>query len=52
MARPKNAEKSPVLHNNQRNAYEEVEWLKMQLAVTDDEVKLMVWEKQCKDILK
>ena len=52
MSGVKDAKKSPVLHNNQRNAYEEVEWLKMQLAVTDDEVKLMIWENQCKDILK
>ena len=41
-----------VMYNNNRNAYEEVEYLKLQLAVDEKEIKLMIMEKQCKDILK
>lgn len=39
-----------VMYNSNRNAYEEVEYLKLQLAVDENELKLMLWEKQCKDV--
>lgn len=40
-----------ILYTNERNAYEEVEWLKMQLAVNEEELKLMIMEKKCKDVI-
>ena len=38
------------MHGTNRNAYEEVEWLKLQLAVDEDELRLMIWEQKCKDV--
>ena len=44
------ADKSSVLHNNQRNALDELEWLKLQLTVDEQELQLMVMENKCKDV--
>ena len=44
------ADKSSVLHNNQRNALDELEWLKRQLGVDEKQIELMVMENKCKDV--
>ena len=40
------------MHGTNRNAYEEVEWLKLQLAVDEDELQVMLLELQNDNIYK
>ena len=38
------------LGKNYRNAIQELEWLKLQLVVDEEEIELMIMEKKCKDV--
>lgn len=37
--------------NYKRNAIQELEWLKLQLVVDEEEIELMVMEENCKDVI-
>lgn len=42
--------KNYIMHGLERNAIQELEWLKLQLAVNEEEIELMIMEKKCKDV--
>lgn len=43
-------DKNYILHGSERNAIQELEWLKLQLVVDEEEIELMIMEKKCKDV--
>lgn len=42
--------KNYIMHGCERNAIQELEWLKLQLAVDEEEIELIIMEKNCKDV--
>lgn len=43
--------KNYILHGCERNAIQELEWLKLQLVVDEEEIELMIMEGKCKDVI-
>ena len=43
--------KNYILHGCERNAIQELEWLKLQLAVDEEEIELMILEAKNENII-